>query len=159
VRIFDTRSDIEEILARECDPLTGEINDSAIEKLNALQLTLEELALNLAAYSVGERTEAEAVSAQAKKLAERAARHNKRADWLEDVIARNVAVGQKLHDDRVTIGWRKSTAVLITDEAAIGDECYRYSRALDKAEISKRLKAGEKVPGAELEHRQHLVVK
>jgi len=158
MRLFEINDQIETILAREVDE-NGEISDSALDQLNALNLDLETLALQLAAYAVGEHAEAEVVSAQAKKLAERAGRHARRAAWLEDVIARNIAVGTKLHDARVTIGWRKSTAVNITDEAAIKDEFYRYSRALDKSEIGKRLKAGEKIEGAELEHRQHLVVK
>ena len=159
MRIFDVRDAIERIFAEQVDPETGEIQDAALDALNALNLELDTLALELAAYAVGERVEAEAVAEQAKRLAERAKRHERRADWIEGVIARNVEPGRKLHDARVTIGWRKSTAVKITDEAAIPDELFRYSRALDKAEIAKRLKAGEEVKGAELEHRQNLVVK
>ncbi len=159
MRVFDVRDQIEEILANEVDHETGEIQESALDKLDALGLEMNALVLDLAAYSVGEIAEAKAISEQAKKLMERAARHSKRADWLEEVISRNLPVGQKLSDARVTIGWRKSTAVRITDESAIPDEFYRYSRAIDKAEISKSLKAEQKVPGAELEHRSHLVVK
>jgi hypothetical protein len=119
----------------------------------------DQLVLDLAAYLLGEKAEAEAITAQAAKLLERAGRHEKRAAWIRDVIARNVEPGRKLSDTRSEIGWRKSTAVEITDEAAVPDELYRYSRSIDRTEIGKRLKAGEAVPGAELVHRQNLQVR
>lgn len=159
MRLFEINDAIEQILAREVDPDTGEISDSALDKLNALNLDLETMALNLAAYAVGERAEADAVKEHAKRLSERAARHDRRADWLEGVIVRNLEPGRKLSDARVTLGWRKSTAVNITDESALPDELFRYSRAVDKAEVKRRLVAGDELKGAELDHRNHLVVK
>ena len=89
----------------------------------------------------------------------RASRHSKRADWLYDVIRRNVDPGQKLSDTRSEIRWRKSTAVKITDPDQIPDELHRYSRDIDRSEIGKLLKAGVEVKGAELEHRMNLAVK
>lgn len=158
MRLFEIRDQIEHVLATEVDE-HGEIQDSALEKLSALGVELEALALDLAAYAVGEHAEAEAVAAQAKRLGERAARHGRRAAWLEGVIARNLAPGQKLRDERVSISWRRSTAVQITDEAALPDELFRYTRAADKAEIKRKLTAGKKVPGAELVTRDNLVIR
>jgi hypothetical protein len=159
MRLFAVADQIEHILATEVDQDTGEITDAALDALNALGLERDALCLDLAAYLKGEESEAEAIREQAKRLMDRAGRHQRRAAWLLDVIARNVEPGRKLRDARSEIGWRKSTAVKITDESAIADDLCRYSRAVDRAEIAKRLKAGEKVEGAELEHRQNLVVK
>lgn len=159
MRLFQVADAIERIFAEQVDPETGEIQDAALEALNALGLERDALILDLAAYSKGEHAEAAAVEEQAKRLRERAVRHQRRAAWLEDVIARNLEPGRKIRDDRSEIGWRKSSAVKITDEAAIDDALWRYTRSLDKAEIAKRLKAGEEVKGAELEQRLNLQVK
>ena len=148
------------ILATAVDHETGEIlSEEALAALNALDMERDALVLDLAAYMKGEEAEADAIREQAKRLMDRAGRHQRRAAWLADVIGRNVEPGRKLSDARSVIGWRKSTAVKITDADAIPDELYRYERALDRAEIARRLKAGEKVEGAELEVRMNLQVK
>lgn len=159
MRLFDVNDQIEAILAHEVDQETGEIQDSALERLNELGMERDALVLDLAAYMKGEQAEADAIKEQAQRLLDRAKRHAKRAEWLEGVIFRNVEPGQKLSDDRSEIRWRKSTRLKITDGDAIPDELYRYTRDLDKAEITKRLKAGEEIKGAELEERQNMSVK
>lgn len=159
MRLFEVADQIEAILANEVDHETGEIQDSALERLNELGMERDALVLDLAAYMKGELAEADAIKAQAKQLLDRAARHGKRADWLKDVIRRNVEPGRKLADARSEIRWRKSTAVKITDADAIDDAFYRYERTLDRAELGKRLKAGEEIKGAELETRQNVTVK
>lgn len=55
---------------------------------------------------------------------------------------------------------RKSTAVIITNEEDVPFQLLRSTTttAPDKVEIGKQLKAGEVVPGVELEHRTTLTI-
>ena len=59
------------------------------------------------------------------------------------------------------LSYRKSEAVVLTDEAVIPDE-YKKEKltvSIDKTEIKKALKAGTEVPGAVIEVRQNLQIK
>jgi hypothetical protein len=160
MQLFNVLSAIEEILAKSVDPETGEIGDEACAQLEALEVARDELALEVAAYLKGEQAEAEAVRSQAKRLAERAAKHEARAARLEQFLAEKVVpAGTKLKDARSELTWRKSKAVEITAEDDLPEEFFRYTRAPDKTAIRKRLDLKQDVPGAQLIERQNLVIR
>lgn len=160
MQLFKVLDAIEEILAKHVDQETGEIGDEACAQLETLEVARDELALELAAYLKGEQAEGEAVRSQAKRLAERAAKHEARAARLERFLAEKVITpGQKLKDARSEISWRKSKAVEIVAEAELAEDLFRYTRAPDKTAVRKRLDLGQDVPGAKLVERQNLVIK
>lgn len=163
MKLYELSFALERLLADPAvlDPETGELTPDGEQQLDALQAELETKVLDIAAYIVGERTEAEAVEQQAKRLRERAARHERRAESLERYLARHLTPGsQRMADARVEIGWRRSTAVEV-DESKLPAQWWRekVERVPAKAELSKALKAGETVDGAALVERWHLKVK
>ena len=67
---------------------------------------------------------------------------------------------KRLETPAFTMRLSKSTAVIITSEEAVPFQLLRSKTTTepDKIEIGKQLKAGEDVPGAELEHRTSLTI-
>lgn len=161
MRLFEISDQIEQILADQVDHDTGEITAEAIELLEALELERDAKALAVAAYLVGERAEADAIARQAKVLLERADRHHKRADRLQDYLVQHIDAGRKLSDTRVSISWRKSTRVEIAEgaEEKLEERFVRVTVAPDKIALKEALAKGEKVDGARLVERVGIVVR
>lgn len=68
---------------------------------------------------------------------------------------------EKMQTEINELSYRKSEAVIFTDEALIPAE-YKKEKltiSVDKTEIKKAIKAGTEVPGAEIEVRQNLQIK
>ena len=67
---------------------------------------------------------------------------------------------KRLETPAFTMSLRKRTAVIITSEEDLPSQLMRETLTIapDKIEIGKQLKAGEVVPGAELEHRTTLTI-
>lgn len=160
MRLYDISQAIEALLDASVDRETGEINEAALAELEALEEQREAKALAVAAYLVGQRLEADAIKAQAKRLAERAAVHARHADRLERYLESNLAVGEKLSDARVAISWRKSRAVEVDcDPTELPEEYVRIRCEADKAALKAALESGEQVKGARLVERQSLIVR
>ena len=67
---------------------------------------------------------------------------------------------KRLETPAFSMSLRKSTAVIITSEEDVPSQLMRVktTKEPDKTAIGKQLKAGEAVPGAELEHRTSLTI-
>jgi hypothetical protein len=134
--------------------------------------TLESMAgeLETKAQSVGHmvrilEADAAAVKQWAKDAAERAKAIEARADSLREYLTRTLlACGiSKVNGPGIALSFRKSTAVVIDDEAQLPAEFMRQPEppppAPNKAAICEALKAGRDVPGARLEPHQNLQIK
>lgn len=108
---------------------------------------------------------AAAVKQWAKDASERAKAIEARADRLREYLSSNMqACGiQKIEGPGITLSFRKSSAVVIDDEAQIPAAYMRQKPPPppepDKVALAAAMKAGEMVPGARLESRQTLQVK
>lgn len=159
--LWQINEKIEQIIAEGVDPETGEISDEALAELEAMELTRQEKAINWGLYIKGEIAEGEAVQRQADALALRAKGHKARAERLRDRLERLLEAGEKFRDDRVSIGWRKSSAVQIDDAALIPAEYIRQKPPPPPEPDKKALRDALKdsaVPGARIDHRNKLVV-
>lgn len=160
MRLYDISQQIEALLDASVDRDTGEINEAALAELESLEEQRATKALAVAAYLVGQRLEADAIKAQAKRLAERAAVHARHADRLERYLEANLSVGEKLSDARVAISWRKSRAVEIDcDPTELPEDYCRIRCEPDKASIRAALEAGENIDGARLVERHAIQVR
>lgn len=158
--LWDLDARLEDLLNRSVDHDTGEILPEALAEIEALEGALEAKQLAVAAYILGQRAEADAVRAQAKRLSERAARHDRHADHLAEYLRAHIAEGTKLRDARVEIAWRRSEAVEVDcDPTELPEEYCRIRCEADKAALKAALKAGEQIKGARLVSRANLVVR
>lgn len=109
-------------------------------------------------------SDAAAVKQWAKDASERAKAIEARADRLREYLSSNMqACGiQKIEGPGITLSFRKSSAVVIDDEAQIPAEYMRQKPAPapepDKVALAAAMKAGATVPGARIVERKALQV-
>ena len=118
-------------------------------------------------YKLRNRQEAQifvaGLDAEIKRLMELKSSHDKKiasADKQIDYLLKLFKI-EKMQTEINELSYRKSEAVVLTDEAVIPAE-YKKEKltiSIDKTEIKKALKAGTEVPGAVIEVRQNLQIK
>lgn len=147
--------------ALQTDPETGEV--SGWEAVDALDVAFDDKAEAYALTIKNLLAFADSADAEADKLKARAKSAKNRAEHLREHLAQSMTAVGKTHVEtaRASVKFRRSEAVLITNDSLIPEDWWkvRVTREPNKVEIKKHLKAGEIVPGAELETRMNLQVK
>ena len=131
-----------------------------IDELDALELEKKEKLENIGLWIRNLEAEKDAVSNQKKIFADREARLGKKIDSLKGYLTYALG-GQKFSTDKVSVSFRKSESVHITDEHLIDDSYMDVSvvKRPNKKVIKDALKAGKEVFGAELLEKQNISVK
>lgn len=163
--LFAIDEAIETLLNRSVTP-EGEIDESALAELEALEMERDKKCLAVGAYSLGQLVEADAIcahadaiAAQADKMRQRAQVHRNHAERLKQYLAAHLPVGTTLEDARVSIRWRKSDGLAVTNPEATMEAGYvRVKREVDKVAAKEAIKAGKEVPGAYLDKRDNVVI-
>lgn len=136
---------------------TGEIID--LEALEQLELERSEKIRNIALWIKNLKSDVTALDAEEKAFKARKDAAKRKAEQLSKYLA-DVLNGEKVTGTDFAISWRKSTAVNVTDEKAIPQTfLIPQPPKVDKTGISKALKNGEAVTGAELVERQNMTIK
>ena len=156
---LNIRNKLDEIYEQE----DGELNDSDFEALNQLaaerKVKLESVALYIKECIVA----AEALSAEAKKLAARAKTAQNKAERLKDYLSISLRNnGEKeFETERCKLTFRKSEKVILDDENIIPKKYFvkTIEFKANKTAIKEALKAGQKVRGAHISEEQNLQVK
>lgn len=142
---------------RECvDEETGEIID--IEKLEALEMARDQKIENVGMWYKESLAEANAIKAEKMKLAERQKTAENRAESLKNYLD-FVVGGGKFESARVTISYRKSTAVEIEDESKVPDEFCKITREVRKTDLKDAIKKGVVIEGVTLLDKQNIQIK
>lgn len=156
--------EIEQAILDCIDMETGEIID--LEKLNDLQMEREAKIDGILCWIKDLNAEAAAIREEEKALAERRHRAEKKAKDLTWFISQKLD-GKKFETARNSVSWRRSSAVVFTDEAQAlswcmehADNAIKYKAPeLDKVALRDLLKAGVKVDGTVLEERTSIQIK
>ena len=149
--------EINEALMNCIDEETGEITD--LGNYEALNLERGEKLENLALWIKNLKADVEAYKAEKATFAEKQARAEKKIDSLRALLERELA-GQALKSPKVDVTFRRSESVKILDVYALPAEFQHYSEpTADKKAIKDALKAGQEVPGAELESKLNMTIK
>lgn len=136
---------IPELEAKIARYVTAEIEK--VDRVSAVLSSLEHVADNAKA-EIDRLTER-------RQSAERAAARLKR--YILYVLSQRE--GRPLKGHNVTLSARESEAVRITDPSAVPEEFKRTTISVEipKDPLKKALRAGQEIPGAVLEKREHLV--
>ena len=136
---------------------TGEVID--LEALEQLELERSEKIRNIALWIKNLKADVNALDAEEKAFKARKDAAKRKAEQLSKYLA-DVLNGEKVTGTDFAISWRKSTAVNILDAMALPlPFLVPQPPKVDKTGISKALKAGEVVTGAELVERQNMTIK
>lgn len=166
MRIFEIESEIRSIeseMETWAAENEGDVSEFPFAKyLTDLHQERERKILSLACLLKEIDAEGDAAMVVAKAATARAKAIQNRADRLRQFIENNLDVGEKMKDDRASIGWRKSEAVELEVEPEQLPEPYRKSVttvSADKTAIKEAIKGGQEVAGAKLVSRMNLQVK
>ena len=162
MNLYEINSAILELLDEE----TGEIANA--ESFENLMMAREEKIENIALYIKNLESNAEQIKAEEKSLKSRRESAENKAENLRAYLATALGDGQKFETPRVKLSWRKSESVkiLIPEEDFIewakkcNDGLLSYKEpTINKAEIKKRLNAGEVITAATLLQSNNLQIK
>lgn len=142
----------------DIDEETGEILNAS--DLDDLKMAREQKIENIGLYYKNLVAEAEMVKAEAKNMADRQKRLERKAESLKNYLAYALQ-GEKFSTPKIAVSYRKSESVSIPDETLIDDKYCNVSivKKPDKKVIKDALKSGKKVKGAELIVKNNISVK
>lgn len=156
--LYQINQQIEEAFYTSMDPETGEIIGD-LSSLDELQIARDEKIENICLFYKNLISDAEAIRAEEKKLAERRRACENHAERLKKYLADNLQ-GEAFKTPRTAVSWRKSTSVNVTNLWAIPEEYLKMEDPKPiKTEIAKALKAGREIAGAELVESQSMSIR
>lgn len=153
-----TLYEIDEAIYNCINDETGEVDQEKFEKLQGIRTKkMEGAALgykNLTALATAMKIEEDKLKARRKAV-------EKRAEGLKMFLSMSLN-GEEVLTPLVKISWRKSEAVVITDEKSIPEQYWNKPKptapTVNKSEISKAINNGVSVPGASLVERQNIQI-
>ena len=150
-----TFREIDEQITSLIDPETGEILD--VEAFQNLHMERQAKAENMALWVLDLEDEVTAICGEIKRLTARKMRANALIKRLRTYLP-IVLDGERMKSPRVTVSYRQTTSVDLTDEEAVikwvqtnnlDDECLHYEEpTVVKTAIRKLTEEGKKIPGA-----------
>lgn len=160
-----TLYEIDQQIANLIDPETGEVLD--FEAFAELQMDRDQKIENMALWVKEMTANAKAIKDEVEQLTKRKRSLEANADRLKKYIAQALD-GQKFQTPRVSISYRKSTALEVDNAEELGtwlntsghvDLVVYQPPTIDKRGVTALIKAGEDVRGASLVERQSLTVR
>lgn len=162
MRLYDISKELERIIIlveREAEANDGEVPELLERELNFWQARKEEKISNCAFLIKNLEGQIAAIDPEIKRLQELKRARASKIERLKKYILENLEDGETIELDVLKVAVQKSQFVEITDEDELPDEFIKLERKPMKAEISRDLKAGVAVPGAELRERRNLRLK
>ena len=143
------------------DPETGEITDpdAFAERYAKLNISRDEVIENILLLYKNCVSDAAAIDEEIKSLKARKQALDKRAERLKTDASQALG-GEKFSTAKVSVTWRKSTAVEV-DGDTVPDEymTVKVERSPDKKAITAALKAGTPIDGCRLVERMNMQIK
>lgn len=114
MNLYEITDAIDRMLSRAIDADTGEIIDADLDlELDALEADRDRRALHIGAAIVDYTAEADKIAERARALGKWSSELRAKAERLRRYLGENLPQGHKVADDRVRIGWRTSTGVVL----------------------------------------------
>jgi len=161
LKLYEICTEMQVILDR-IDPDDEKSLAETETSLQCLELDKEKKVINIGRLIKNLSAESLAIKTEIDNLAARKKSLDRQAEWLENYLTNTIS-GEKFNDPTVSISWRKSTSVNITDADAVPEEFLKVvpeSRVPNKMLIKDLLMTGSPyVPGAELITKLNLQVK
>lgn len=167
MKLYEIDAAIERLVESLADPETGEVNEDALDELNALQMERGAKLENIALAYKNLRSDAEELKVEEAALKERRERKERRAERLKQFLSRQLD-GEKMETPRVAVSFRKSSAVDINNPTLALSflankgytDCIRVKDPdIDKAACKRLIGVGVTIPGVEIISRQSISIK
>lgn len=156
---------LERVFDEHIDPDTGEITGDIVGDLvgemELVSAEREDVALAVATDLRQDEMTMDMIRAEEKRLAKMRKACESRAETKRNALDRYMRSNGivKVNGMSATIGYRKSEAVVVDNEAELPESYFRVKKEVDKAGIKAAIKKGQEVAGAHIEKRESLYVK
>lgn len=161
-----TFHEIDERILQLVDEETGELLDAA--EFEALQMEREKKAENMALWALQLESDAESIKREIARLAARQHAAENKARRLREYL-QYVLNGEALKTSLVSVSYRRSRAVEISDEEAVirwaqthdhDEEILHYKQPeISKAAVRQAIEEGAEIPGAAVVTRVNMIVR
>lgn len=152
-----TLYEIDEEILNCVDIETGEIID--VERLGQLQLARDDKVEGIALWIKNLLSDASAIKEEEDKLAQRRKVNENKAKNLKEYLSKFLN-GQKFKTPKVSISYRKSESVEVTDLSKLDDDYLKFAEpTVDKTKVKKALKAGTVLQGVSLVENQNIQIR
>lgn len=152
-----TLYEIDEEILNCVDMETGEIID--VERLGQLQLAREDKVEGIALWIKNLLSDVDAIKSEEEKLAQRRKANENKAKNLKEYLSKFLN-GQKFNTPKVSISYRKSESVEVTDLSKLDDDYLKFAEpTVDKTKVKKALKAGTVLQGVSLVENQNIQIR
>lgn len=152
-----TLYEIDEKILNCVDMETGEIID--VERLGQLQLAREDKVEGIALWIKNLLSDVDAIKSEEEKLAQRRKANENKAKNLKEYLSKFLN-GQKFKTPKVSISYRKSESVEVTDLSKLDDDYLKFAEpTVDKTKVKKALKAGTVLQGVSLVENQNIQIR
>lgn len=152
-----TLYEIDEEILNCVDMETGEIIDA--EKLEQLQLARDDKVEGIALWIKNLLSDADAIKSEEEKLAQRRKVNENKAKNLKEYLSKFLG-GQKFKTPKVSISYRKSESVEVTDISKLDDDYLKFAEpTVDKTKVKKALKTGTILQGVVLVENQNIQIR
>lgn len=152
-----TLYDIDERILSLIDPETGEVTD--YDALDALQMAREDKIRQIVYARRNALADLNAVSAEIARLKKIEETLGNRVESIDGYLAYALN-GEKYKDETTTIYYRKTTAVVVAEDAVVPEEFLRYGEpAVNKTALGEALRGGMTIPGVSIEERNNIIIK
>lgn len=152
-----TLYEIDEEILNCVDMETGEIID--VERLGQLQLAREDKVEGIALWIKNLLSDVDAIKSEEEKLAQRRKANENKAKNLKEYLSKFLN-GQKFKTPKVSISYRKSESVEVSDISKLDDDYLKFAEpTVDKTKVKKALEAGVMLQGVELLEKQNIQIR
>lgn len=161
MNIYDINAELQVLLDNlEFDRDTGELNSGFNDKLTALHLSKQEMALNCGRSLKNLRAESMGLQNEIDRLLERQRIIDKKYNAVKLYLT-DTCAGEKYADSTCEIKWRKSSCVEILNDKLIPKDYIitKTSDTVSKTLIHDAIMQGAEVPGAKLIEKYNLLIK
>lgn len=135
---------------------TGEILDS--QRLEMLEMEKEKKIENIGLWIKNLEAEAEALKKEKDAFAAREKSAKNKADQLKKYLE-SALCGQKFQTTKLSISFRTSTTLEMSENAEVPEQFRKYSFVLDKTKMKESIKNGANYKGFWLQKKQNISIK
>ena len=162
-----TLREIDQAILELFDPETGDLLDEDGMEFELLQMAREEKIKNTALYFRQLAGEAKVLADEIAELQKKKKVTENKMKWLKYLLDQALQ-GQKFHHPLVDVTYRKSTYLDIKDEGVVIEFCRKSGYVdclkqkpieISATDVTRLIKEGVEVPGAEIAERYNLGVK
>lgn len=164
MKLFEIANEYQVILEQAFDSETGEIDETALAKLDDVKNDIKEKGIALASFIQNIDAERNAIEVAKKAMAEREARLDRRVIYLKSYLQGNMErCGiNEISCAHFAVKLKKCPlSVDVIDESAIPDEYKKVKSvvSVDKIKIKDELLAGVVIPGVAMKQNLRLEIR